>query len=217
MKIHEENVKFCHYFNNLENCPYQEFGCKFKHEISPTCHFNKKCKRSKCQYRHSSNDHCAENENVLEPVNKYTDVVNDSDDCEAALYIEKYNYDYNNLICENYCGSDDISGPGFHACSTNEFNELKGIKVSNISEKFDGDLYDFIKTFPCNVCEFFDHDQDSIVKHIKEKHSNIQFKIGCLCDKCKVKFDDPEDMIKHLKSDHVKLMKKLVEIYKENN
>ena len=90
------------------------------------------------------------------------------DESEAKSYIEKYDYDCNNLICENYCASDDISGPGFHACSTNEFNELKGVNVKNISEKFNGDLYDFIKTFPCNVCEFIDNKQESIMQHIKD-------------------------------------------------
>ena len=28
------NVKFCHYFNNGKDCPYEEIGCMFKHEPS---------------------------------------------------------------------------------------------------------------------------------------------------------------------------------------
>ena len=32
---HRVDIKFCHYFNNDKPCPYDEVGCKFKHETAP--------------------------------------------------------------------------------------------------------------------------------------------------------------------------------------
>ena len=38
---HKESSKFCHYFNNAKICPYEEIGCRFKHEVSDNCKFEK--------------------------------------------------------------------------------------------------------------------------------------------------------------------------------
>ena len=35
--------KFCHYFNNQKACLYEEFGCKFKHEVSEICVLGNPC------------------------------------------------------------------------------------------------------------------------------------------------------------------------------
>ena len=48
--LHKTN-KFCNYFNNEKVRPFEEIGCKFLHELSPTCKF-KKCENLMCQYRH---------------------------------------------------------------------------------------------------------------------------------------------------------------------
>ena len=34
-------VKFCHYFNNGKQCPYEEVGCMFNHSDSEKCRFDK--------------------------------------------------------------------------------------------------------------------------------------------------------------------------------
>ena len=53
MQSHNEpNVKFCHYFNNSKNCPFKEFGCKFRHAKSDQCKYQENCKNKLCQYRH---------------------------------------------------------------------------------------------------------------------------------------------------------------------
>ena len=41
---------FFHYYNNEEYCPYDEFGCKFRHEKHPNC----SCKKKLCQFRQLS-------------------------------------------------------------------------------------------------------------------------------------------------------------------
>jgi len=52
----ETNVKHCHYFNKGENCPFEEFGCKFLHSVSKNCAYNRTCKRKLCPYRHSKEE-----------------------------------------------------------------------------------------------------------------------------------------------------------------
>ena len=39
----EMNKKFCHYFNNDQICPFDDIGCKFRHDVSDTCNFGKSC------------------------------------------------------------------------------------------------------------------------------------------------------------------------------
>ena len=53
-KVHEENVKQrrCHYFNSQMECPFQLFGCKFRHEVSEACRYGTRCQRHMCQFRH---------------------------------------------------------------------------------------------------------------------------------------------------------------------
>ena len=48
----EHHVKFCHYFNNSKKCPYEEFGCKFRHAKSDQCKFGNNCKTRLCQFIH---------------------------------------------------------------------------------------------------------------------------------------------------------------------
>ena len=51
-KVHEQSVKYCHYFNNRQICPYDENGCMFVHNVSPMCRFNENCNNTLCQFRH---------------------------------------------------------------------------------------------------------------------------------------------------------------------
>ena len=56
MEGHAETKKYCHYFNNKDFCPYEEIGCKFKHEESGKCKFDKTCRYKLCQFKHSNED-----------------------------------------------------------------------------------------------------------------------------------------------------------------
>ena len=51
LSVHETRI-YCHYFNNDKECPFEEIGCKFKHNISPPCK-SEGCNNLLCQYRHS--------------------------------------------------------------------------------------------------------------------------------------------------------------------
>ena len=49
-----QNRKRCHYFNNGKQCPYDEIGCMFAHEMSKMCIFDKMCNNKLCSYQHSA-------------------------------------------------------------------------------------------------------------------------------------------------------------------
>ena len=51
---HRVDIKFCHYFNNDKPCPYEDVGCKFKHETAPECRCNLKCTFKLCQFTHTT-------------------------------------------------------------------------------------------------------------------------------------------------------------------
>jgi len=54
MGIHEQKtiskIKFCHYFNN----DIAKLGCMFKHEIAPLCHYQERCSKKLCQFKHTN-------------------------------------------------------------------------------------------------------------------------------------------------------------------
>ena len=45
-----------HYFNNGKNCPFEENGCRYKHEHSDICSYGALCKNLLCQYKHINPD-----------------------------------------------------------------------------------------------------------------------------------------------------------------
>ena len=56
LRGHDEvNRKFYHYFNNGKLCPFDESGCKFKHEDSEICIYGQDCTNLLCQYQHNPN------------------------------------------------------------------------------------------------------------------------------------------------------------------
>ena len=63
MKGHtDQNVKFCQYFNNNQNCIFEETsGCMFRHETAPQCKDLEKCKFRKCQFSLTVHDVIEEN------------------------------------------------------------------------------------------------------------------------------------------------------------
>ena len=53
MNIHENpNIKSCHYYNNSNSCPFENVGCKFKHEKSENCSKPASCKIKLCPKQH---------------------------------------------------------------------------------------------------------------------------------------------------------------------
>ena len=49
---HDTEMRYCHYYNNGVECPFEENGCMFSHSVSPQCWFKESCLNLLCQYRH---------------------------------------------------------------------------------------------------------------------------------------------------------------------
>ena len=45
-------IRFCHYYNNGVECPFEESGCMFSHAVSPQCWFKESCLNKLCPFRH---------------------------------------------------------------------------------------------------------------------------------------------------------------------
>ena len=63
--MHSKKPIFCHYYNNGNNCPYQDIGCMFLHERAGLCIF-RNCKKVLCQYQHEEEEGCKEIVDVSE-------------------------------------------------------------------------------------------------------------------------------------------------------
>ena len=74
MKRNEESHgkigKFCHFFNNGKNCPFEEIGCKFQHTSANRCRYDRKCTIKLCQFQHSASENTTE---IVDTVNETSD------------------------------------------------------------------------------------------------------------------------------------------------
>ena len=74
MKKHEESHgkigKFCHFFNNGKNCPFEEIGCKFQHTSANKCRYDRKCTIKLCQFQHSA---CENTKEIVDTLNETSD------------------------------------------------------------------------------------------------------------------------------------------------
>ena len=211
------NVTYCHYYNNAKTCPFESFGCKFRHSLSKKCKYMDKCNKKLCQFQHSStisffNKSSVASEsskspktikiNVHNPVVTFADVESE-DEIEDDIYLNQNCNDLDDLICEKYCSSKQKDGKRYHVCFRKKFCELKGCDVKNIGEN----------NFPCNICEYNGKEEEELLIHVNNKHSNCGYRISCLCENCSYTIDDPEEMIEHLKNVHGGLMKNMLQSY----
>ena len=65
MLMHSKKPIFYNYYNNGNNCPYQDIGCMFLHERAGLCMF-RNCKKVFCQYQHEEEEGCKEIVDVSE-------------------------------------------------------------------------------------------------------------------------------------------------------
>ena len=78
---HENITLFCHYFNNEEDCPFED-ECVFVHEESDVCKFGKACERILCMYKHERRN-SDENDD-----NDGSDDESESDDSDDELEVD---------------------------------------------------------------------------------------------------------------------------------
>ena len=58
IQSHDKARNYCHYFNNNKYCPFEEIGCKFRHEDSSRCKYGKCCQNRLCQFKHEKKWKC---------------------------------------------------------------------------------------------------------------------------------------------------------------
>ena len=109
-KTHSENNKYCHYFNNGKSCPYENIGCKFKHEDAPLCRYLSRCRLKVCQFQHSIVEDMVEE--VIGSDSDNEDVNSNYEDEDSLTDYEVTDYD---KVDENDLGNSMYSDCG--ACS----------------------------------------------------------------------------------------------------
>ena len=89
LKKHQElhtnkMIRFCHYFNNKKECPFEELGCMFLHQNSELCKYDQVCSKQLCSYKHSKSnskeketDQTSEEEKVYKFECEYCDFKSD--------------------------------------------------------------------------------------------------------------------------------------------
>ena len=83
-QIHyDKSRKFCHYFNQDLNCPFDELGCKFLHMFSAQCKFGQFCTIKLCSYRHKR-------KNVINQNSKNKKFDNSTDTIEETTEIHSF-------------------------------------------------------------------------------------------------------------------------------
>ena len=112
--------RHCHFFNNGKACPFQDIGCKFQHQVSPICKFQR-CKIALCQYRHNA-------------TNVTVETVEVNDKTESAIDIDKFcdekcstyeDYEEEDLLSDSFI--DKIMKDG----------EIKLKSVSTVKDDYD--------------------------------------------------------------------------------
>ena len=73
MKVHTDGVKYCHFYNNNKQCPYEDLGCMFLHITAEQCTFQN-CKNQLCQFRHDKLIENVDEKNDEEVDKDYNDV-----------------------------------------------------------------------------------------------------------------------------------------------
>ena len=184
LKIHKnihqskKPIRFCHYHNNDKYCPFEQLGCKFKHEYSEFCLFKDKCNRKLCQFRHKSK--------------KGSEHDNKDSNVENVSMGQKISYNYseaNDIFCDKYCADENE----IHIHDTKTFKMYRGIDIQNHEN-----------VCRCMVCDFTSAFIDEHMEHYDEDHEDIDISISCTFDRCAFKADLPENLIKHIMREHHK-------------
>ena len=210
-RMHSTTGKKCHYFNNGKFCPYEELGCRYKHEVSQKCKFDDKCRKSLCQYVHTAAFNRPEEPQiisnlkdvkVISPIDYISyDPEDDSDifkdeqyqtyeeDENFVEYIDSKEIFYNKHRSKNL-PDDLING--------NEIESVVGLRLKETTDSY----------FPCDACEFTSTNMTTHKAHYIEKHGNIENKFKCVVDKCDFKSDIPKNVIIHMATKHILLIQR---------
>ena len=180
---HGVKGKFCHYFNNGKICPFEEIGCKFKHEISKNCRYDKKCHINLCQFKHTPGFELEENAKEVKDKEK-------GDKYNKYNQMDEYNqFDVYQEICLTICWS------GYHKCMDHdEDNELLGVDVVKIRDDYNNRRKE---KFHCEKCNYLSTEMEEVKNHFLAKHEKEYS-----CWECEEKFSTITEFKMHYGSFH---------------
>ena len=139
-KIAHEGLKFyCCFYNNDEECPYQD-ECIFLHKDSPACRYGYSCERENCMFKHQNVD-----EIVVEETEDNELGENEVEDIEEEDNDEEDNDEEDNDEEDNDDEDNDAE---------NDDDENKIYEDDNTAEE----------ELKCDMCQFETKDKKKIQK-----------------------------------------------------
>ena len=155
-QIAHENVKlYCHFFNNLKNCPFKE-ECVFLHEVSKQCKFSIECERQMCMFRHDIFEEIIEKNVVNADQSEILDV-NDEDEDETI----DHESEISNKTFNNPSQVDKSSSDKLFKCEICDFASAMKDTIENHKE--------LIHNW-CTQCDASFSSQKKLKCHIKNLH-----------------------------------------------
>ena len=116
---------------------------------------------------------------------------------------------------EFFCEHFRLVKYNIHVHKKTDYDSYKGIKLREVTEKFQVETMRFVNVYTCEVCEFKSCGLNEHQKHFKENHENVQYEQACLFNTCEYTSLFPEELIKHLSENHEKsitsILKKLTQ------
>ena len=145
-----KSQKYCHYFNNDKSCPFDEIGCKFRHQHSDECIFGPKCKNKLCHFKHTNvivaDERVVDNQTELTDVERTEPVQMTEDEQHFDLYVD-------NCFAEVY--EKYISGKRHINCYFCDY-----VSKSEIIRNIQGELRNHLETIHSDIIEAYDPDND---------------------------------------------------------
>ena len=184
---HSEQTKFCHYYNNGKNCPYEAVGCRFKHEVSDQCRFDNKCRFKLCQYKHTKDI-----PNVCENGDKDINSADKSNNLDKYEKMSEYDqFEVYQEICLNICWGGD------HKCMDhNVDNNLLGVDVEKVRDDYNNGRKEM---YYCESCAYESSTIENVKHHFVTNHrENYGFK----CWACDMKVKTILDYKRHYANKH---------------
>ena len=198
-RVHQsdKSIKFCHYFNNGKSCPFEKYGCKFKHADSEDCKYKEKCNRKLCPFKHKSkSSHEKSNddkEGEIIPVSSETEIAPEVEEKEKYEGLE--HYEAREIFCDNYCSKDY----NIHNHTTTKHKKFKGVNISEAKGNF-----------PCDTCEYVSSDIQEHRQHFDKMHEDGDYSFSCVFNQCEFETTIPEELVKHTKLTHYKFIEKIL-------
>ena len=100
-----------------------------------------------------------------------------------------------------------------HTHTTKNHDLYKGIKIKEITSKFQVETMAFVKVFTCEVCDLKSCGLEEHSEHFKKEHENVQYGNFCLFNNCEFTTLFPEELVKHFSENH---QKTITNILKKN-